>query len=65
MGFYEHGKLEKSLKTSVIALIPRKIMLPILEIFSFISLVGSLCKFLVKVFANWLKRELDKLDFES
>ncbi|KAL0010801.1 hypothetical protein SO802_005909 [Lithocarpus litseifolius] len=63
--FYHHGKFEKSLNATFIALIPKKNDASNIRDFRPISLVGSLYKILSKVLANRLKVVLDDLIFES
>ena len=63
--FYHHGKFEKSLNATFIALIPKKNDASNFRDFSPISLVGGLYKILSKVLANRLKQVLDQLISES
>ena len=63
--FYHHGKFEKSLNATFIALIPKKNDASNIRDFRPISLVGSLYKILSKVLANRLKQVLDQPISES
>ena len=63
--FYQHGKFEKSLNATFIALIPKKNGASNIRDFRPISLEGSVYKILTKVLANHLKEVLDQLISES
>ncbi|RVW42045.1 Transposon TX1 uncharacterized 149 kDa protein [Vitis vinifera] len=59
--FYENGKFVKSLNTTFLVLIPKKVGAEALGDYRPISLVGSLYKWLTKVLANRLKKVVGKV----
>ena len=59
--FHDHSKFVKSLNTTFLVLIPKKLGAEDLRDFRPISLVGSLYKWLAKVFANRLKKVVGKV----
>ena len=69
MGFFDevhsHGKFEKSLNASFIALIPKKQNASNIRDFRPINLTGSMYKLLAKVLAKRLKVVLDTLILDS
>ena len=58
--FHDHNKFVKSLNTTFLVLIPKKVGAEDLRDFRPISLVGSLYKWLAKVLANILKKLVSK-----
>jgi hypothetical protein len=63
--FHRNGKLTKGLNSTFIALIPKMDSPQRLNDFRHISLVGSLCKILVKVLANRLRLVIGSVMSES
>nr|CAN60370.1 hypothetical protein VITISV_011180 [Vitis vinifera] len=59
--FHDHSKFVKSLNTTFLVLIPKKLGAEDLRDFRPISLVGSLYKWLAKVLANRLKKVVGKV----
>ena len=59
--FHDHNKFVKSLNTTFLVLIPKKVGAEDLRDFRPISLVGSLYKWLAKVLANILKKVVGKV----
>ena len=59
--FHDHNKFVKSLNTTFLVLIPKKVGAEDLRDFRPISLVGSLYKWLAKVLANRLKKVVEKV----
>jgi hypothetical protein len=62
---HTYCKFEKSLNTTFLSLIPKKVDATNIRDFRPISLIGSIYKLLSKVLANHLKLVLDKVIFES
>ena len=59
--FHDHNKFVKSLNTTFLVIIPKKVGAEDLRDFRPISLVGSLYKWLAKVLANSLKKVVGKM----
>ncbi len=62
---HAYCKFEKSLNTTFISLIPKKVDATNIRDFRHISLIGSIYKLLAKVLANRLKLVLDNVISES
>jgi hypothetical protein len=62
---HAYCKFEKSLNTTFLSLIPKKVDATNIRDFHPISLIGSIYKLLAKVLANRLKLVLDDVIFES
>ena len=59
--FHEHGRFVRSLNSTFLVLIPKKVGVEDLRDFKPISLVGGLYKLLAKVLANRLKKVVGKV----
>ena len=59
--FYEHGSFVRSLNSTFMVLIPKRVGVEDLKDFRPISLTGSIYKLIAKVLANRLKKVMNKL----